>query len=174
MRFKVGDKVKKKDGQSFFTNFSSPYTEGYHLISAIADEGYFIDTTSGALFVYESEIELVASESQPKLGGVKHDEGKPDYSLLPLIATEEVVKVWTFGKKKYAAWNWTKGFVWSRPLAAAIRHIFSWASGQSKDPETGLSHLAHAICCLTMLLEFEATGTGEDDRRITYKPEGKS
>ena len=101
---------------------------------------------------------------KPQLGGVKHDQGKPDWSLLPIGPTEEVVKVFTFGKAKYSAWNWTKGFAWSRPLAAALRHIFAWSAGQDKDPESGLSHLAHAICCLQMLIEFQETKTGVDDR----------
>lgn len=106
--------------------------------------------------------------AQPKqkteLGGIKHDQGKPNFALLPIGPTEEIVKVWTFGEKKYAAWNWTLGFKWSRPLAASLRHIFAWARGEDKDPESGLPHLAHAACCLMMLLEFQATGTGEDDR----------
>jgi hypothetical protein len=113
--------------------------------------------------------------SEAKLGGIKHDQDKIDFALLPLISTTEVVKVWTFGKKKYSAWNWTNGFLFSRPYAAALRHIFAWFTGQTYDPETGIHHLAHAICCLQMLIEFEITGTGEDDRRKTYKPneEGK-
>lgn len=99
-----------------------------------------------------------------QLGGVKHDQGKPNWALLPIGPTEEVVRVWTFGEKKYSAWNWSLGFAYSRPLAACLRHIFAWASGQDKDPETGYSHLAHAICCLMMLIEFQATNTGKDDR----------
>lgn len=103
--------------------------------------------------------------------GVKHDRDKADYSLIPLGALHEVVLVWTFGKRKYSAWNWALGFVFSRPLAAALRHIFAWAAGQDKDPETGLSHLAHAICCLSMLIEFQQSSTGTDDRFVRVRKE---
>ncbi len=57
-----------------------------------------------------------------------------------------------------------KAIVWSRPLAACLRHVFSYIGGEDKDPETGLSHLAHASCCLMFLLEFETTRLDLDDR----------
>lgn len=102
--------------------------------------------------------------------GIKHDSDKPDMSLLSSIALLKVAEVMTFGKRKYSAHNWRGGFIWSRPAAAAIRHIFAWLGGEDKDPETGLSHLAHAACCLMFLLEFETTRPDLDDR---YKPELK-
>ncbi len=105
-----------------------------------------------------------------ELTGVKHDQDKPDMSLLSSIALVEVARVMTFGKRKYSANNWRGGFAWTRPLAAALRHIFAYLGGEDKDPETGLSHLAHGICCLMFVLEFSVTGAGQDDR---YKHETK-
>ena len=101
---------------------------------------------------------------------VKFDQDKPDMSLLSSIALEEIAKVMTYGKKKYSAHNWRSGFIWSRPLAAAMRHLVSFLGGEDKDPETGLSHLAHAACCLMFMLEFEKTHKELDDR---YKPNKK-
>jgi len=106
-----------------------------------------------------------------KLGGIKHDQDKIDFALVPIGPLTEVARVWTYGKKKYSAWNWTNGFAYSRPLAAALRHTFDWARGQTYDLETGIHNLAHAICCLEMLIHFEQTGTGVDDRFKTYKAE---
>lgn len=100
--------------------------------------------------------------------GTKYDQGKPDYSLIPPVALDEIAAVWTFGQKKYAAFNWAKGFAWRRPIAAALRHIFAWLRGESIDPESGHSHLAHAVCCLMMVIHFQKTNTGTDDR---YKGE---
>ncbi|WP_444832631.1 dATP/dGTP diphosphohydrolase domain-containing protein [Aquabacterium sp.] len=97
-------------------------------------------------------------------GGMKFDGDKPMLALLPVEALEEIGKVLTFGAKKYAAHNWRKGFVWSRLLSATLRHTFAFIRGEDKDPETGLSHLAHAACCLLFLLSFTKTGAGEDDR----------
>lgn len=96
--------------------------------------------------------------------GVKHDTEKADMSLLSSIAMFKVAEVMTFGKKKYSANNWRGGIAFTRLLAASLRHIFAYLGGQTKDPETGLSHLAHASCCLMMLLEFETTKPELDDR----------
>lgn len=96
--------------------------------------------------------------------GVKHDQNKPDLSLLSPIALMKTAEVMNFGRKKYAAHNWRGGFLWSRPLAAALRHIFAYLGGEDKDPESGLSHLAHASCCILFVLEFEETHKDLDDR----------
>lgn len=100
------------------------------------------------------------------LTGVKHDREKPRTDLLPIHALEEVSKVLTFGANKYADENWRGGMKWKRLAGAALRHIFSWLKGENKDPETGLSHLAHAACCLLFLITFEQTQTGQDDRYL--------
>jgi len=99
--------------------------------------------------------------------GKKFDAEKTDMSLLSSIAMYKIAEIMTFGKKKYSANNWRGGIVYSRLIGAALRHIFSWLGGESLDPETGKSHLAHASCCLMMLLEFETTRPDLDDR---YKP----
>ncbi len=102
--------------------------------------------------------------------GIKHDQGKPDMSLLSNTALLKVAEVMSFGKNKYAAHNWRGGFAWSRLLAAAARHLYAFIGGEDKDPESGLSHLAHCACCLMFLLEFEDTKKELDDR---YKKEIK-
>lgn len=101
---------------------------------------------------------------EPGTTAVKADGEKPDMSLLSAEGLLQVAAVMTYGKKKYSAHNWRGGLSWSRLLSAALRHIFSFIGGEDKDPETGLSHLAHASCCLLMLLEFEKTHKKLDDR----------
>lgn len=41
---------------------------------------------------------------------------------------------------------------------AAMRHLTAWISGERLDPESGRSHLAHAICCLLIMLWGELHG----------------
>lgn len=94
----------------------------------------------------------------------KHDTAKVRMELLSPIALTEVAKVLTFGADKYEAHNWRKGFLWSRLLGATLRHLLAFIGGQDKDSETGLSHLAHASCCLMFLLEHEVTHKDKDDR----------
>jgi hypothetical protein len=100
-------------------------------------------------------------------GALKFDSGKPGMNLLSREALEQIALVMDFGKQKYDAHNWRKGFQWSRPLSAAMRHIMAFNDGEDKDPESGLSHLAHAACCIMFLLEFEKTHKDLDDR---WKP----
>ncbi len=99
--------------------------------------------------------------------GVKHDSGKPPMALLSGSALLEIARVLDFGQGKYNTWNWKGGMAWSRVAGAVLRHIFAWLGGQDKDPETGLSHLAHAACGLMFLLDFEVNNLGSDDR---FKP----
>jgi len=65
---------------------------------------------------------------------------KPRLDLLPPPAMEAIAEVLTFGA------------------------LFAWWRGQDLDPETGLSHLAHAGCCLVFLMEYQRNGWGTDDR----------
>lgn len=85
--------------------------------------------------------------------GIKHDQEKPRYSLLPVEPIEEVVKVLTIGAKKYADDNWKNVEPYAdRYYSAALRHIQSWRKGEIKDRETRLHHIAHAVCCLIFIL----------------------
>lgn len=95
---------------------------------------------------------------------IKADEDKNRVDLLPVGPMLAIAEVLTFGAKKYADHNWRKGFKWSRLIGAAMRHLFSFARGEDKDPETGLSHLAHLGCCVMFLLEHEQNKLGTDDR----------
>jgi hypothetical protein len=83
-------------------------------------------------------------------GGIKFDGEKPDWSLFDLSLLDEVAQVLTIGAKKYAPDNWKKVEA-ERYLAAALRHIAAYQSGETQDEETGISHLAHAMCCLHFL-----------------------
>lgn len=84
--------------------------------------------------------------------GIKLDQGKPMMDLLDPIAMEQLAKVLTFGAQKYAAHNWRKGIKQSRLLAALLRHTFAHLRGQNLDEESGLPHIAHAMCCCMFLL----------------------
>lgn len=86
--------------------------------------------------------------------GVKFDSEKPRWDLLPINVTEEVVKVLTYGAKKYSPDNWKKvADLDNRYYAAAMRHLCAYRQGEETDPESGFSHLAHAICCLMFMRE---------------------
>lgn len=96
--------------------------------------------------------------------GVKHDQDKARLDLLSTPWLLGVGKVMGYGAKKYAAHNWRGGIVYSRLVAACLRHITAFNDGEDLDPETGLSHLYHASCCLMFLSEFVEHRPDLDDR----------
>jgi hypothetical protein len=96
-------------------------------------------------------------EDQKKgMTAIKYDSGKADWSLMPWEAVEEINKVLEFGARKYAAHNWQQGegFKYTRVLNSLLRHVFAYMRGEDIDPESGLSHMAHAGCNVLFLLHY--------------------
>ena len=100
----------------------------------------------------------------PSKGGIKLDNGKPRMELLPPDVLMQVAAVFTYGAKKYGARNWEKGGRWGRWMGSALRHCFAWVAGEENDAESGMPHLAHALCSLMMLFGMTLRKVGEDDR----------
>jgi hypothetical protein len=107
--------------------------------------------------------------TDPTTGGMKGT--KPErYDLVPWPAMDEVARVYAFGATKYDDHNWHRGYKWGLSLAALFRHVVCWARGETRDPESGLHHLAHAVFhCLT-LMTFQDENLGTDDRLYREHP----
>lgn len=88
------------------------------------------------------------------MSGSKHDEGKPDMTLLTMLpALVAVVRVLEYGAQKYGRDNWQRVEDGERRYcAAALRHLLAHAYGERLDPESGLPHLAHAACSVLFAL----------------------
>ena len=95
-------------------------------------------------------------ERQLKKTAVKFDDDKVDWMILPYDALEEIVKVMEFGAKKYARGNFAsgEGLEYTRVLNSLMRHILAFSRGEDLDPETGISHMAHAGCNILFLLHY--------------------
>lgn len=121
----------------------------------------------GAPPVARIEVPPAAMTAPPEpAGGLKFDESKLPLQLLPFDAITEIAKVLAFGAKKYAPNNWRKGIAYGRLFRAAVGHCISWWMGEDLDPETSLSHLAHAGCCVLFLIHFTLQGRATlDDRK---------
>jgi hypothetical protein len=99
--------------------------------------------------------------------GVKADQGKLQWCLLPLKYLRGVVRVLMKGAAKYSPHNWRAGMPWSQTYNAALRHLDAFWSGEDVDPETGESHLDHALCCLLFLRAHNIDYPELDDRYKT-------
>lgn len=102
--------------------------------------------------------------SDDRGSGARYNCGKVDLSLIPLSTLRDEARVWMYGEKKYARFNWMKGMPWSVPFACALRHLEAWQRGEELDAESGLPHLAHAMCNLRMLTLYAETYLEGDDR----------
>ena len=112
----------------------------------------------------------IVPKTELKTEAVKFDSGKVDWTLVPFEALEDMVKVLEFGAKKYDRWNWTNGggFQWTRVAASGMRHLFAWLRGEDNDPESGLSHIAHAQCNLLFIAYYirNKNKMNKDDRNV--------
>lgn len=107
-----------------------------------------------------AEVVVVDKDMETSHGGMKYDSGKPRMDLLLSgcpNALEQVSQILTFGAQKYSAHSWqTVPQGEDRYLAALLRHLTAHGKGEVTDPESGMSHLAHAACNALFILELEA------------------
>lgn len=93
----------------------------------------------------------------------KHDQGKWRFSLLPSAQLLQIIQVLEFGSNKYAVDNWkTVPEAKTRYFDACIRHLTSWWQDEKNDSESGLSHLAHAGCCILFLMWIDDEGVKDE------------
>lgn len=85
---------------------------------------------------------------------MKDTKGKARWDLLPFDLVEKAVDVLTFGADKYAPESWRQEKS-DEYFAALMRHIVAYRKGEVTDQESGLEHLAHAMCNLIFLHELE-------------------
>ena len=79
------------------------------------------------------------------------------------VAAEEA-RVFDFGRRKYAEWNWARGMPWQVPMACAARHLLALDAGEELDLDSGLPHRGHVACNLRMLMWYAEHYPEGDDR----------
>lgn len=114
---------------------------------------------------------------KPKLGDGRYKDGNPKTLLgikkpgnfySPTIPHLEYSMAHMQGAFKYGIFNWRFDPISiSTYLEAAERHIALYKEGQRVASDTGIHHLAHAMCCLSILIDAEAHNTLIDDRWYT-------
>lgn len=85
---------------------------------------------------------------------IKDKSGKISHRLIPPSLNKAVAEVLTFGAKKYKPYSWR--YVPPEDyLDALLRHIQAAREGDKTDSESGMLHIAHALCNLTFLLDMQ-------------------
>jgi hypothetical protein len=98
---------------------------------------------------------------------------KTPLSLIPPYAMEQTAWVHKLGSDKYGPYNWREtGVCASTYVNAILRHLNAWRDGETLDPESGISHLAHVACSCNILLDADHCGTLQDDRNVKPQPVG--
>ena len=88
--------------------------------------------------------------------------------LIPPIFKKLVAQVLQSGANKYGPWNWRKDdpIKVSTYISAMQRHLDAFQDGETLDPESGITHLAHVAAGVAILLDAEKAGNLNDDRNI--------
>lgn len=90
---------------------------------------------------------------------------KPSLQAIPWVAIYEMGKAMLDGMKKYGLFNWRDHAVRSDIYVdAAMRHITAWSDGQAVAEDSNIHHLAHAMACLSILIDAEYAGKLIDNR----------
>jgi len=88
--------------------------------------------------------------------GIKHDQDKIRFDLIPVEAIEALAKVLKMGAEKYGDNNWRAGIKYHRVYRAAQHHLQEfWGEHPDKDDESSLPHLYHALCNIAFLITYE-------------------
>ena len=90
---------------------------------------------------------------------------KTQYHYVPSTAIRALADVMKLGASKYGAYNWRDASVSATVYYDAIRrHLDAWFDGEDIDPESGRSHLAHAMACAAICIDAMSVGKFNDDR----------
>lgn len=101
--------------------------------------------------------------------GLRKNDGKTRYDLIPTSLLKGTADVFEFGMRKYLAWNWCRGMNFSKVIASMKRHLAAIETGEDNDPETHLRHVSHIICNCLMLEHYMNQGWASlDDRPKIY------
>jgi hypothetical protein len=106
-----------------------------------------------------------------KSKGIKYDNEKLMWYLLPFNVIEHIVKVLHKGALKYAPSNYHLVKPYRiRYFSALMRHLTSrFFHGEIYDKDTGELHLAHAGCCLLFLLEKDIKDIKHNKELIDFE-----
>ena len=100
--------------------------------------------------------------------GIRLNDNKPKWSLVPQSALLPMVEVLEFGASKYGEFNWAKGLSVKEICESLKRHLDAFMEGEDYDKESLLSHIGH-IQCNALFLSWMMQNRADLDDRVNLK-----
>ena len=140
---KVGDSLVRETDQSIA------------IIDAIGDDYTLKEGTSYNKYPLEY-LKKYYKKFEFSKKGLKYDQYKTRFDLLPVEPIEEVANILTYGANKYKpnSWRGVEDGI-ERYYSALMRHLVAWRKGEDLDKESDKRHLAHAMCNILFLMELD-------------------
>ena len=101
-----------------------------------------------------------------EIKGLRFNEKKPRWGLVPQSALVPMVRVLEYGTKKYAPWNWTKGLSITETCESLKRHLDSFMEGEDYDRESKIHHIGHIQCNALFISWYIMNKPECDDRHF--------
>ena len=103
--------------------------------------------------------------------GIRYNEGKPRYDLIPPEFIEALAIHLGNGSLKYSERNWEIGLSWGDCFRAMMSHAWKWMRGERYDidpkmPGYQAPHLIAVAWNAMALYTYEQRKIGKDDRHI--------
>ena len=134
-------------------------SEKINKCSVCKEEKYqddFFNFTKKICYLCQSKKSLSCS-SVDKVEGMKFDEDKLRYDLIPPEVLLWLAELYTHGAKKYAPDNWKKVSI-EKYIAAFHRHFNDWRLGIDLDKDSSMHHLKHALWNIATIAWLEIEG----------------
>ena len=110
---------------------------------------------------------IVVKDTNPKDAA---GSARIDATLVSPFSIAEMALAMEEGAAKYGAFNYTVVGVKARVyIGAAMRHLWKYLLGESRDPKTGVHHLGSVMACAGILIDAEVRGKLNDDRPPSEK-----
>lgn len=143
---------KEQKVWQFLTN--NPKASTYETSLTCGVDHAFVENVASRMVSYPDD--------NPK---TQYGEKKLKMSSTPVMPLQEMGKVFELGAKKYGRYNWRLHAVSATVYYdAALRHLMAWFEGEDTDPESGVSHLAHVMACMAILMDAQKNGKLKDNR----------
>jgi hypothetical protein len=175
MKIDITKKYKTRDGRGVRVIKIHPESEGYEwpVVGCFGEERVcckFWNLEGKYDLERESDldlIEVIETATPPKSSNPKDIIGltKPSLSAVPMRSVYEMSKAMNDGASKYGRFNWRENSVDSDVyIDATLRHLNSWQDGENTAQDSRVHHLAHAMACLSIIIDAELGGNLIDSR----------